>query len=162
MKGKYIKHRPASTKQKGGNPSYFKPDYTVSSPCISLKDGKEIDSGGKYFDEAGKVRRKRKSKGTHYVRRISNQVIKTLDGDIVYGTVSLLETTKGSQYWIARREETEWDDEQCVDVCSLVGKSFTVDRLNGSTGCWVEIEIEEPVVASPENVAIKRLGGLFK
>lgn len=163
MKGKYIKHRPASTKAKGGNPSYFKPDYTVSSPCINMK-GEEIESGGKYFAKDGKVKKKRQNTGTHYVRRMAKQVIKLDNDQIVYGTVSLLETSGGKQFWLARQEIEEWDAEQCTVVNVLIGESISVEKLTGAKGCWQQIDQQEicDVVKPDTNSAVNRLAGVLK
>ena len=163
MKGKYIKHRPASTKTKGGNPSYFKPEHQQASPCINMA-GEEIDSGNKYFDHNGKVRKKRQTNGTHYVRRMPKQVIRTMNDHIVYGTVSLLETGKGKQFWVARLEEAQWDSEQCITTEVLIGESISVEQMDGVEGCWLEVEhvdICDTVEAKP-NGAINRMAGVFK
>jgi hypothetical protein len=162
VKGTYRQPKPQNTKAKGGNPSYFKPDYTVSSPCTNMK-GEVIESGGKYFAKDGKVRKKRQNTGTHYVRRIAKQVIKLDNDQIIYGTVSLLQTGGGKQFWVARQEVEEWDSEQCVARDVLVGESISVIKLECAEGCWQQIEKQEicDTVKPTKNSALNRLAGVL-
>jgi hypothetical protein len=163
MKGKYIKHRPQSTKAKGGNPSYFKQQNMLSSPCTNM-NGEIIESGGKYFAKDGEVRKKRVNNGTHYVYRKAHQVIKRMNEAVVYGTVSLLETGQGKQFWVARESVTEWDSEQCCEVEVLIGESMSVIEMSIAKGCWVEVEKEDIVDTQKptKNSAINRMAGVFK
>lgn len=161
MKGTYRKHRPASTKTKGGNPSYYKPEHSKPSPCVNMK-GEVIADANKYTAKNGKMY-KRRIMGAHYVRQMSKQVIKKMDDQIVYGTVSILETDGGKQFWVARQEMEEWDAEQCIEVTLLVGESMTVEALNNVAGCWMEVDHVEicDTVKPTKDAAINRLGGVL-
>ena len=160
MKGTYRQPRPGNTKQKGGNPSFYKPERYLSGECTNM-NGDVIESGGKYW-KGGEVKRKYKKRtDASYVRRLPRQVVKKLNDEVIYATVSLLKTRGGRQFWIAREESTEWDDNQCLDVEVLVGESISVESMDGAKDCWLQIEDEEIVDTkpAPSNGALTRLAG---
>ena len=161
MKGRYQQNRPASTKAKGGNPSFFK--NQEPSECVSLITG-EVTTKRKFQGKDGKFYTS-KNTGAHYTRTLSAQVIKKLDGDIVTAAVKLLEHGDGTTEWVGREVEDQWNRSAGHYVPVPLGSNMCVVGINGSeTGAWQEVlyaETDKEADVS-EGSPLNRLAGVLR
>ena len=117
--------RPAKTKEKGGNPAYFKPTHNIVTKC-SNKSGRKLSN-------------ERKNKTWLYSHIFHGAVFKTLDEKVFEGLVVVEKhRDSGEVRYLAQETIKEFNSDQGCYEEVRIGKKYEVLKITNN--CWKEVE----------------------